>query len=453
MIYNKQLFHFTLTPLAFGVLVLTMSAPAFAETEIEALRREVAEQRLLIQKILATQEAQKAQEVQTGGPGRGSGLQAGVPAGPAIPALTIYGVADVDVTHTDSGFGSKTNIGSGGYTASRLGIKGEKKLVNDITAVYLMEAGLSVNTGTVGTGTPVLGINNTVASTGALTGAGTQIFSRQIYAGLKLPIGTSTVGRQYAGSYLASVSESTALGAGLFGSSGTFLPVVASMPTRLNNSLVYLSPKLKGITTQLTLTTGVGNNVSSVSGTSTSSTTDQAGRGGDLAVFYASGPLKAAATAWHVRNASFAPSLGETGLATRKGYQLGAHYDFGIARIHATYVNGRIAGGGYEQGTKALSKVAGWSASAAAPVGRGTILASYTKADDKSLIPNKDAELVGMAYIYKLLDATTLYISWGKMLNQSNATYSLPNGGDLVGAVATPGFNPTGIMIGLNQVF
>jgi predicted porin len=456
-----------LTPLALALLTLTASLPAFAETEIEALRREVAEQRVLIQKIMAAQatrgghdgqsaqnmqDTQKGQDIQTGGPNRGSGLQAGVPAGPVIPALTIYGVADVDVSHADSGYGGKTNIGSGGLNASRLGLKGEQTLANGIKAVYLMEAGVATNTGTVGTGTPAQGINNTVASNGALTSGGTQFFSRQIFAGLKLPVGTITAGRQYAGSYLVSVSEATSMGAGLFGSSATFLPVVSSMPTRFNNSLVYMTPKFAGVSGQLTLTSGVGNNIRGVNGTPTSSTTDQSGRGGDLAVFYATGPVKAAVTAWHVRNASFNPSLGETGLATRKGFQLGGNYDFGAARLYGTYVQGKIEGGGYEWGTKSLSDVIGWSVSAGIPLAGGTVLVSYTRVNDKSLIPNKDAQLAGLAYTYKLQETSTLYASWGRMRNESNAAYSLSDGGDLVG-VSVPGFHPTGFMLGLNQVF
>jgi predicted porin len=447
-----------LTPMALGLLALTLSMPALAtpETEIETLRREVAEQKILIGKIMAAlevQKAERAQEVQTGGPARGSGLQAAVPAGPAVPALTIYGVADVDVTHADSGYGGKTNIGSGGLSASRLGIKGEKSLGTDAKAVYLMEAGLAVNTGAVGTGTVAPGVNNGNASNGALTSNGTQFFSRQIYAGLKLPAGTFTIGRQYAGSYLASVSESTAMGAGLYGSSATFLPVIASMPTRLNNSLVYISPKFSGLNAQLTLTTGSGNNVNGVTGTATNSTTDEAGRGGDLALYYGNGPLKAALTGWHVRNAGFNPSLGETGLGTRKGFQGGVNYDFGAARLYATYVQGKISGGGYEHGTRVLSKATGWSLSAGVPLGGGTLLASYSQANDKSSIANRDAELAGIAYTYKLYDTTTLYGSWGRMLNDRNAAYSLTNGGDLVGTVATPGFNPSGFMLGLNQIF
>lgn len=476
---------FQLTPLALALLSLTAPVPAFAETEIEALRREVAQQKVLIQQIMAAQSAQasqlvqarqdaqaaaatpaapaaaaapmagnpqQAQDVMTGGTNRGTGLQAAVPIGPAVPALTIYGVADVDVSRSDSGYGNKTNVGSGGMTASRLGMKGEKALSNDIKAVYLLEAGLSTNTGTVGTGTPVLGVNNTAASNGALTAAGTQFFSRQIFAGLKLPVGTITAGRQYAGSYLVSVSEATAMGAGLFGSSATFLPVVTGMPTRFNNSLVYITPKYEGLSGQLTLTTGVGNNVSGVSGTPASSTTDQSGRGADLAVFYAAGPIKAAATTWHVRTASFNPSLGETGLATREGFQLGGNYDFNVVRVFGTYVQGKVRGGGYENGTKSLSNVSGWSTSAAVPLFGGSLIAAYTRVNDKSLIANKDAQSMGVAYTYKLMDTTTLYTSWGALLNEKNAAYSLADGGDLVG-VAVPGYRATGFMVGLNQVF
>ena len=453
----KQL-PFKLTPLALALLASAASLPAAAETEIEALRREVAEQRVLIQKILASQDAQKAQDpqraqdIQTGGPNRGTGLQAGVPTGPAIPALTIYGVADIDISHADSGYGGKTNIGSGGLTASRLGLKGEKSIADDIKVVYLMEAGLSLSTGAVGTGAPPAGINNTAASTAAMTSTGTQFFSRQIYAGFKLPAGTITVGRQYAGSYLVSVSEATSMGAGLFGSSATLLPVVTGMPTRLNNSLVYMTPKFAGVSGQVTLTSGVGNNIRGINGTPTSSTTDQSGRGGDLALFYAAGPVKAAASAWHVRNASFNPSLGETGLATRKGFQLGGNYDFGVAKLYATYVQGKVEGGGYETGTKSLSDVTGWSVSGGIPLVGGTVLVSYSRVNDKSLIPNKDVKLAGLAYTYKLQDATTLYASWGKLLNESSSAYSLTDGGDLVG-VSVPGFHPTGFMVGLNQIF
>jgi predicted porin len=453
---NANRFKPLLTPIALGLLTLIASMPASAETEIEALRREVAEQRLLIQKILASQDTKQVQERQAGASAPGPSSQAVAPAAPVAPVaplLALYGIADVNVSYTDSGFGGKTNVGSGGMATSRLGVKGEKRLSENIKAIYLMEAGLSFSTGTVGMGTPTLGINNTVPSTGSLTSSATQLFSRQIYAGLVLPIGTITAGRQYSGSYLASVTEGSAMGAGLYGASSTFLPIIVNMPTRFNNSVAWVTPKFTGASAQLTLTSGSGNNVNTVAGTPNSSTTDQAGRGGDLVLSYVNGPFRAALTGWHVRNASFNPSLGETGLATKKGYQGGVTYGFRGARIYATYAQGKVSGGGYENGTKTLSDATSWSVSAGVPFAGGTILASYTRADDKSLLLGRDAELLGIAYTYKFLEATTLYGSWGKVLNSSNATYSLPNGGDLVGTVAAPGFNPTGFMVGLNHVF
>ncbi|WP_139379624.1 porin, partial [Zoogloea sp. LCSB751] len=327
------------------------AAPAFAETEIEALKRELAEQRQLIQQLMKNQEEQKKTEIQTGGPARGAGLQMGVPTGPS-GTLTIYGVADVSASTVNSGYGQKSTIGSGGMSSSRIGFKGEKELGDEIKAVYLMEAGLLFDTGSVGTGAITPGINNTAVSSGGQTSNGSQIFSRQIYAGLSTRFGTVTAGRQYAGSYTSSVM-SAAMGAGFFGSSAGLLPVIGGMPTRLNNSLVYASPKVAGFSGQLTLSSGSENNVNMVTPTApgaTTVTTDKAGRGGDLALYYTGGPLNATFTTWNLDNGSYvAPATGaqETGLAKRRGWQVGGSYNLGFATLYGNYVAGRISGGNY----------------------------------------------------------------------------------------------------------
>ncbi|MBS0348236.1 MAG: porin [Proteobacteria bacterium] len=442
--------------LACLIASLFAAAPAFAESEIDTLKRELAEQRQLIQQLLKNQEEQRKTEIQTGGPARGAGLQMGVPTGPS-GTLTIYGVADVSASTVNSGFGQKSTIGSGGMSSSRIGFKGEKELGDEIKAVYLMEAGLLFDTGSVGTGAITPGINNTAVSSGGQTSNGSQIFSRQIYAGLATRFGTLTAGRQYAGSYTSSVMSS-AMGAGFFGSSAGLLPVIGGMPTRLNNSLVYASPKVAGFSGQLTLSSGSENNVNMVTPVaagSTTVTTDKAGRGGDLALYYSAGPLNATVTAWNVDNASYvAPATGpqETGLAKRRGWQVGGSYNLGFATLYGNYVAGRISGGNYENVTGTLSKAEGWSISAGIPVWRGKALVSYSQLDDKS-IKNRDANLLGLAYMYKLQDSTTLYGTWGKVLNKTNGTYSLTDGGNLVGTVAKPGYDPSGYMLGVNHVF
>ncbi|MBS0368528.1 MAG: hypothetical protein JSS57_04920, partial [Proteobacteria bacterium] len=69
--------------LACLIASLFVAVPAFAESEIDTLKRELAEQRQLIQQLMKNQEEQKKTEIQTGGPARGAGLQMGVPTGPS----------------------------------------------------------------------------------------------------------------------------------------------------------------------------------------------------------------------------------------------------------------------------------------------------------------------------------------------------------------------------------
>lgn len=434
-----------------GTLGMASAIPAHAETEVDALKRELAEQRALINKLLAAQTTQKeAIEKIEARP-----VQAAATAGsnpPSLPqGLTIYGTLDVNVANSNSGFGSKTTIGSGGMTASSIGIKGQKEILSGVRVVGEVEMGIDLSTGVAGNGANTNGVNNGTVSSGGFLGNGNQLFSRQAYAGLATDTyGQLTLGRQYSGSYIAAAILGNSLGPGFYGSGATFLPIIGGMPTRLNNSIVYRSPSFSGFSAYATYTVGNENNVNGTIVSGTSRITDSSGAGWDTALFYRSKALNAALTAWDVNNASFAAT--ETDLAKKTGWQAVVNYDFGFAKLYGTYVSGKISGGNYENVTKTLSKADGWSVSASVPYGNHTVLVSYTKLDDKSLL-NRDGSLVGIAYTYKIHDATWLYANYGKQINNDNATYSLLNGGDLVGSVAAPGYNPSGVMMGLNTKF
>lgn len=363
---------------------------------------------------------------------------------------TFYGVLDVDVMSADSGYGQSLTLGSGGLSASRLGLNGERQIEGSLKAVYVLEAGLSVDTGVVGNGAVTNGVNATSPSSGSLLGNGSQIISRQAFFGLKNELGSLTIGRQYSGSYGAA-AMGNALSVGLLGSSASLLPVVGGMPTRLNNALVYLSPAMAGVSAQLSYTTGNENNVDRNTAVGSTTTNASAGRGFDLAVAYTSGPLYAAVTAWQVNNSSFV-TLGETDLAVKSGAQLVANYDFGVAKVYANYASGTIQGGNYENVSKALSQSSAWSLSGAVPFGKTRVLLSYTELNDKSA-QNKSAQLLGLALTYSLAEKTTVYAAYGKLNNNANASYSLSNSGDLVGNVSSAGFSPSGVMVGLNLSF
>ena len=104
----------------------------------------------------------------------------------------------------NSGAGHKASFGSGGLASSRIGVKGERSLGGDLKVLGLAEAGVLLDTGNTGNASVVPGINNSAASSGGQLGTGSQLFSRQVYAGLASGrYGSVTIGRQYAGSYLA----------------------------------------------------------------------------------------------------------------------------------------------------------------------------------------------------------------------------------------------------------
>lgn len=443
---------------AAGFLGSSLAVPVLADQDIEALKRELAEQKVLIERLLSAQQAeQEANSKARSGAPLASVTSAKEPvSGQPESSLVVYGVADVSVTSMDSGLGRKTSFGSGGLASSRLGVKGARGVGDGLKVIGVAEAGVLIDTGSTGNGAVASGINTTPSTGGAL-GTGSQLFSRQIYFGMSSDRwGSLTLGRQYAGSYMAA-GYSNALGFGLYGYSGGILPTVG-MPTRLHNSVVYQTPKLSGLAGIFTYSTGNENNVSTDIVTAPGATTrtnDKAGRALDAMFLYANGPFSAVGSAWRMYNTTYVvPASGptESGLAVKTGLQLGGSYDFGLAKVYGDFVSGKISGANYENVTRAWSKSSGWSVSGLVPLGKHKLLASYTKFDDKSAL-NRDAQLLGLGYTYDFYSNTKLYASWGKMMNNEKATYSLPDGGNLVGSVTTPGFSPVGYMAGLNVVF
>lgn len=431
---------------------LLSAMPAFAETDIEELKRELAEQKQLIQKLLMAQDSQKTSDVKAQSSTPVPSNKAKPANGPLIPGLTFYGTLDVNASSSNSGFGHKTTIGSGGMSASSFGVKGERNLGGESKVVGEFEAGLAIDTGAVSNGAVTPGINSTFPSTGGLLGTGPQLFARQAYVGLEhSQFGRLTIGRQYAGSYMGALGTGNAMYAGYYGNANSLLAIVGGLPTRLNNSIAYRTPALGGFSAQLLYTTGNENNVATNVASGATTTNDRAGRGIDLAIFYRSAPFNGALTAWNFNNSSFV-SAGENDLAKRKGGQIAANYNFGVATLFGHYIFGTISGGNYENVTKTLSKASAMSVSAKIPFGASAVLVSWGKIDDKSLL-NKDASIFGLAYTYDLRKDTKLYVNWGRVNNSSAATYSLVSGGDIVGNVITGGVKPSGIMMGLNVSF
>ena len=131
----SQLTQQTLVASMFAIGSLTAVQPALAETEIESLKRELAEQRKLIERLLAAQPAQAAAPA----------------AAPVVPAaaspsnFNFYGTIDVNVMNVDSGYGDKTTVGTGGMNASSIGVKGQRDIGNGMKVVGELEAAVAIH--------------------------------------------------------------------------------------------------------------------------------------------------------------------------------------------------------------------------------------------------------------------------------------------------------------------
>lgn len=431
--------------------LLAMASPPAqaAEPEVEALKVELAAQRKLIEELLAKQEQASSVRAAVGA------APTPVSAGPAPsvgPTVKWYGVLDVGLTNTDSGYGRKTRVeGAGGLSASRLGFQVKQVFGNGLVATAVAEGGVQYTNGTIGAGAQASGINAGTASSAGLPGTGVQLFARTMYGALDGDFGSLSIGRQYTGSYIGAAAIGVAQGDGLLGNSATIVPLVGGMPTRVNNSLIWKTPKYQGLYGWVTYFGGVQNNVDGPTVSGATTTTDKAGRGFDLAGMYSNGPLNATVSAWQLYNNSWV-TAGETDLATKKGFLLAANYDFGIAKIFGEVAQGKISGGNYENVTKVLSDSVAYALGVTVPFGKHTFKVSYTDLNDKSSL-NRDAKMIGVGWWYTIEPNLRVYAGAGKLMNSANASYSLSDGGNLVGSLPKAGVNPNGVQVGMNYSF
>jgi len=150
------------------------------------------------------------------------GVIAGALALPACAQTTvqIYGVVDTSIsylTNVDAAGHSVTRMNSvTGELPSRIGFRGTEDLGNGLQAFFVLENGLSLDTG--------------------MTGQGNRLFGRAAQLGLKGAWGTLTLGRQLNMTYIAP-QKADVLGPSLFalGSIDAYLP-----NARSDNAIGYM---------------------------------------------------------------------------------------------------------------------------------------------------------------------------------------------------------------------
>jgi predicted porin len=332
----------------------------------------------------------------------------------AQSAVKIYGVADAGLVFERGGpAGGTSYVSSGVASGSRLGFKGTEDLGGGMSAGFVLESGISIDSGASGQG--------------GLT------FGRQSFVSLGGALGTLSAGRQYSPYFKALRDIADPFGDGLAGQAANLM-----VPNRrMDNSVVYASPKLAGWSTDLAYSAG------EVAGDSSRK------RALSGAVNFAAGPLALALS--HYRREDAAASL------HARNTLLAARYTLGAYQLHAAYaVNrgmGTVGGGGTlafsagGAGAAIGTLAAAGGSIAAGPVGapgaasRDMVLglcatfgphryaASVVQHMDRSPA-NKDARQFGLGYLYGLSKRTDLYAAYGRVNNSNGATFTIGNATD-----------------------
>lgn len=341
-----------------------------------------------------------------------------IQAAAAQSAVTIYGLVDTAIVREDGGSaGAVTKVTSGVSAGSRLGFKGVEDLGNGWKALFLLESGFQADTGAMGQGA---------------------LFGRQAYVGLQGGIGTVTIGRQYTPHYLTVVFADP-FGSGYVGDTKNMVATTGNAFSRMDNTVKYVSPAIKGWTLELAAAPG------EVAGDRA------AGRQLGASIDYLKGPLRVR-LGWHDRNNDTA-TLKNTD--NGRNWVLGAVYDVGTVKLHGLYgVNRGLNSSvyrntanpfGYADAPVASTDSRDALLGVTLPFGLHALLASYIHKDDRTF-RNQDANQVALGYRYTLSKRTELYAVVARIDNRNGASYT-------VGSAIEAGSGDRAASLGIRHAF
>ncbi|MDB5727573.1 MAG: porin [Noviherbaspirillum sp.] len=309
--------------------------------------------------------------------------------------VTIYGVVDAGIAYKNDGnpAGKTWALESGQQSGSRLGFKGSEDLGSGLSAIFALENGFSTDTGALG--------------------QGNRLFGRQAWVGLTGGFGTVKLGRQPTSLYTA-LDVIDPFGTNLAGNAqkvfgyGTY---AADPLLRTDNTLSYALPRMSGFSGIASY--GFGEQAGNFS----------AGRNLGLGLNYVNGPINVQFAHQHAKSVSLALLAG--GTLDTKATLIGATYDFNVAKAHVAFAHNKFEAAGTSD------KIRNWLLGVSAPVGAGTLLASYIRNDVTDVSDGK-SDQYALGYTHPLSKRTNVYTSASFMKNDDgvalNAAATAPGG-------------------------
>jgi predicted porin len=319
----------------------------------------------------------------------------------AQSSVTVYGLVDAGITAERGGAdGSVTKLATGVQQGNRLGFKGVEDLGNGLKAIFQLESGFDLDTGT--------------SRQGAL-------FGRQAFVGLAGNFGAVNLGHQY-DPLFNTLDEIDPFNTGLTGASSNLMAVGN---VRTDNAITYSTPNIQGFSANLLYGAGEKPEGASV------------GRTIGASAGYANGPVMLA-VAYDKINATAAVTSTDLKLIL-----VGGTYNFGVVKLHAIYES--------EKSDLAASDFRDYLIGVSAPIGVGTVMASYIDKNDRT---NQalGGKQMAIGYSHPVSKRTSFYTSYGYIDNDTNGTNTV---GDASGGGSKPaaGHSSSALTVGMRHKF
>lgn len=218
--------------------------------------------------------------------------------------VTLYGIVDLWVGSMKSGLNadSKTVMESGGVSGSRWGLKGSEDLGGGLKAVFKIESGFNAD-----------------------TGAGNSGPNRQSYVGLAGGFGEVTIGNVYSAMDDVVGASNSGFDSALSASSAVLAVNhgngIGGYNDKPKNAFKYVSPSFGGFSG------GFSYSLDETTNTKENQT--------DFSLSYAAGPIAA--------NFAYEVQGDNTGSDDLKLTALNGSYDFGMAKLLASYGQSKLA--------------------------------------------------------------------------------------------------------------
>ncbi len=300
--------------------------------------------------------------------------------------VTIYGIVDAGIAYDKdvTAAGHTWRLDSGQQSGSRLGFRGKENLGGGLSGIFTLESGFNIDDGT--------------------SAQGGRLFGRQAWVGLESGVGTVKLGRQQTPLYYALLAidpfainlagnAQRVFGYGLYNED----PPIR----RSDNTITYTTPNFGGFTGQL------GYGFGERTGDNSEFRQAQVGLG------YANGPINVQFAYHDANTLTLSPAAAALGAGTadfRTAF-LGGTYDFGIAKAHLAFANSKA-----EAALTSLDNH-NWLVGVSAPIGMGTVLASYVRNDVRD-IDEGVTDQYALGYTHSLSKRTNLYTSLSYTKNE-----------------------------------